>query len=154
MPSFFENAMKHILVCTDGEPHTHRAEEQALELAARSGAAVTGLYVQSTFLKKFTHEIYAVGRNECRDHLDSALKTEGDAALEALGRRCAAAGVAYEARMRQGDVAEEILAESTAGYDLIVMGAKLLDNWRSRLESVNVPVEVFKRATLPMLFVR
>jgi nucleotide-binding universal stress UspA family protein len=56
--------------------------------------------------------------------------------------------------MRQGDVAEEILAESTAGYDLIVMGAKLLDNWRSRLESVNVPVEIFKRAPLPMLFVR
>lgn len=146
--------MRRILVCTDGEPHTLGAEKQAVELAARFGAAVTGLFVQSTFLKKFTHEIYAVGRNECRDHLDSALKAEGEAALEALRQRCATAGVAYEARLRQGDIAEEILSESGRGYDLLVMGAKLLDTWRSRLESVNVPLEVFKRAPLPMLFVR
>lgn len=146
--------MKRILICTDGEPHTHGAEQQAVKLAVRFGATVTGLFVQSTFLKKFTHEIYAVGRNECRDHLDSELRAEGEAALEALAQRCAAAGVAYEARLRQGDIAEEIISEAGSGYDLLVMGAKLLDTWRSRLESVNVPLEVFKRAPLPMLFVR
>lgn len=48
--------MKRILVCTDGEPHALGAENQTGELAARFGSAVTGLFVQSTFLKNFTHE--------------------------------------------------------------------------------------------------
>jgi len=147
--------MKTILVCTDGEEHTLKAEEHAVDLAQLLGAAVTGLYVQSTFLRKFTHEIYAVNRNECREHLDTELRREGTAALEALGRRCADRGISYEPRMRQGDVADEILEEASAGiYDLMVMGAKLLSSWRGRLESVNVPLDVFKRAPLPMLFVR
>jgi len=146
--------MKRILVCTDGEPHTLDAENRALELAAQSGAAVTGLYVQSTHLEKFTHEIYAVGRNECRAHLDRELQAQGSAALDALGRRCAERGIPFEARMRRGDVADEIVSESSAGYDLLVMGAPRLEGWRSRLESVNAPLAVFKRAPLPMLFVR
>ena len=56
--------MKRILVCTGSEPHTLGVENPAVELAARFGAAVTGLFVQSTFLKKFTHEIYAQYANE------------------------------------------------------------------------------------------
>ncbi len=90
--------MERILVCTDGEGHTVKAEEHAVALAVRFGAAVTGLYVQSTFLTKFTHEIYAVNRNECREHLDEALRREGLAALEALGRRCSERGVTYESQ--------------------------------------------------------
>jgi nucleotide-binding universal stress UspA family protein len=146
--------MKRILVCTDGEPHTIGAEGHTLDLAAQSGAAVTGLYVQSTFLEKFTHEIYAVGRNECRAHLDREILAQGQAALDALGRRCAERGIPFEARMRQGDVADEIVGEASTGYDLLVMGARRHESWRSRLESVNVPLAVFKRAPLPMLFVR
>ncbi|MFH0824591.1 MAG: universal stress protein [Pseudomonadota bacterium] len=147
--------MERILVCTDGEEHTVKAEKQAVELAERFGATVTGLYVQSTFLTKFTHEIYAVNRNECRRHLDDALRTEGLAALEALGGRCSERGVPYESKIREGDIAEEIVQEASEGaYDLLVMGAKLLDTWRDRLESFNVPQAVFRQAPLPMLFVR
>jgi nucleotide-binding universal stress UspA family protein len=147
--------MKRILVCTDGEEQTKRAEEQALVLAELFSAHVTGLYVQSTHLSKFTHEIYAVNRNECRDHLDAELQKEGAAALIALGRKCASRGILYEPRMRQGDVAEEIISEASQGsYDLLIMGAKLLSSWRERLESINVPLHVFKRSPVPMLFVR
>lgn len=147
--------MQRILVCTDGEEHTLKAEEHAIVLAERFGASVMGLYVQSPFLKKFTHEIYAVNRNECRQHLDDALRREGLLALEAFGRRCAKRGLSYFSRIREGDIVEEIVDEaSTGGYDLLVMGAKLLDTWRSRLESVNIPLAVFKRAPIPMLFVR
>lgn len=39
--------MKHILVCTDGEKHTLKAEEQAIQLAQTFGAEITGVYVQS-----------------------------------------------------------------------------------------------------------
>jgi len=147
--------MKRILVCTDGEDHSTRAEEHAILIAAAFGASITGLYVRSTHLTKFTHEIYAVGRNECRDHLDAQLAKEGTAALDALGRRCIERGVSYESKMLQGDIAEEIVKEaSESPYDLLVMGTKLLGNWRERIESANVPLQVFKRAPLPTLFVR
>jgi nucleotide-binding universal stress UspA family protein len=147
--------MKLILVCTDGEEHTVKAEEHAMVLAKQFGARLTGLYVQSPFLKKFTHEIYAVNRNECARHLDEALHNEGVLALECLGQRCAENGVSYDSQMREGDIVEEIIDEAShGGYDLLIMGAKLLDTWRSRLESVNVPLAVFKRSPIPMLFVR
>jgi nucleotide-binding universal stress UspA family protein len=146
--------MKRVLVCTDGEPHSLRAEAHAVELASHAGATVAGLYVQSTFLEKFTHEIYAVGRNECRAHLDREIEAQGRAALEALARRCAERNIPFLARVRRGDVAEEIVSEASAGYDLLVMGAQRHESWRRRLESVNVPLAVFKRAPLPMLFVR
>jgi nucleotide-binding universal stress UspA family protein len=147
--------MQRILVCTDGEEHTLKAQEHAVTLAEQFRASVMGLYVQSPFLKKFTHEIYAVNRNECCQHLDDSLRREGLEALEALQQRCAQRGVTYNSKIREGDIAEEIISEaSTGGYDLLIMGAKLLGNWRERLESVNVPLAVFKRAPIPMLFVR
>lgn len=147
--------MERILVCTDGEEHTVKAEEHAVALAVRFGASLTGLYVQSNFLTKFTHEIYAVNRNECRRHLDDALRNEGLAAIDALGRRCRESGVAYEPKIREGDIAEEIISEASQGaYDLLVMGARLLGSWRERIESFNVAQDVFRRAPLPMLFVR
>lgn len=146
--------MKRILVCTDGEAPAVRAEELALDLAGQGNGAVTGLYVLDPFLKKFTHEIYAVNRNECRAHLDACLLAEGEAALAALATRCAARGVAFEARLRRGDVAEEIVAEAAQGYDLLVLGAPLLDNWRRRLASRDAPRRVFQRVTIPALFVR
>lgn len=147
--------MQRILICTDGEEHSLKAEEHAITLGERFGASVMGLYVQSPFLKKFTHEIYAVNRNECRQHLDDALRREGLLALEALGRRCAERGVTYNSSIREGDIVEEIVSEASTGrYDLLIMGAKLLGTWRERLESVNIPLAVFKLAPIPMLFVR
>jgi nucleotide-binding universal stress UspA family protein len=147
--------MNRILVCTDGEPHSRKAEEQAVVMAELFGAEVTGLYVQSTFLRKFTYEIYAVNRNECSAHLDAELRREGIAALEALGDRCATHGVSYKSLIRQGDIAQEILAEANSGlYDLLILGAKVLSTWRERIESVNLPQAVFKGSRLPTLFVR
>lgn len=146
--------MKRILVCTDGEEPAVRAEEQALAIAALSGGSVTGLYVLDPFLKKFTNEIYAINRNECRDHLDAELRREGEAALLALAERCRTRGVPFQAKMRHGGVAEEIVAEAAEGHDLLVMGAKLLGSWREKLESCNAPRDVFKKSSIPMLFVR
>lgn len=147
--------MKNILVCTDGEEHTQKAIEKAMEIAKPFGARLTGLYVLSPYLKKFTHEIYAVGRDECRDHLDASLAKEGGEALAVFEWMCGHAGVACRTLMRNGEVADEIVAEAVeGGYDMIVMGAKLLKNLMERIESVNVPQDVFKRCPIPMLFVR
>lgn len=147
--------MQRILLCTDGEEHTRAAEDLALQLAKQFRATLVGLYVLDPFLKKFTHEIYAVNREACREYLDRALTEEGNRALEALRARSAAAGVAFEAKRRCGPPEEEILQEVQEGaYDLLVMGARLLKTWRERWESVNLPQKIFLKAPIPMLFVR
>lgn len=147
--------MKSILISTDGEEHSIKAEEYAVVLASCIPASLTGLYVESTFLHKFVHEIYAVGRNECKDHLDRSIHNEGIEALAALGRRCSSHGVSLRSKVRKGDIAEEILAEiSEFEYDLVIMGAKLLTSWKVKLESVNVSLDIFKLSPIPVMFVR
>jgi nucleotide-binding universal stress UspA family protein len=150
-----EETVKRILLCTDGEEQTRKAEEYAFMLAEQSGALIVGLYVVDPFLKKFTDEIYAVNRDECRDHLDKSLLDQGRLALESLSTRSKVIGVSFNSKIRYGDPAEEILKELAEGdYDILIMGAKLLKGWKQRFESVNLPKKIFKEAPLPVLFVR
>ena len=72
----------HILFCVDGEPHTEKALRHALLLTGALSANLTALHVVDPYLEKYTHEIYAVGRNECRAHLDQSLRKEGLSALK------------------------------------------------------------------------
>jgi len=147
--------MQHILVCTDGEEHSITAETESILLARALAASITGLYVLSPYLKKFTDEIYAVGRNECRDHLDRELYRVGSEALASFSSRCATANIEYASLIRYGYVADEIIAEASTGtYRMLIMGAKLLTTWRERLVSMNVTADVFKKSPIPMYFVR
>lgn len=147
--------MQKILICTDGEDHTQAAENMALLMAKQFQATLVGLYVIDPFLKKFTHEIYAVNREACRDHLDRLLHQEGSQALKALQEKCAGEEVAFQGKMRHGPPEDEILLEvQEQDYDLLIMGAKLLKTWRERWESVNLPKKIFLQVPIPMLFVR
>ena len=147
--------MRTILLCTDGEEQTRKAEDLALSLAKQFQARLVGLFVVDPFLQKFTHEIYAVGREACREHIDRALREQGGKALEALGEKCRAAGIEFEAKIRCGPPDEEILGEIAGrGYDLLIMGSRLLKTWRERWESVNLPQKIFSQAPIPVLFVR
>ncbi len=156
MPIYFGGGtVQKILVCTDGTELARKAEDLALTLASRFQAQLTGLYVVDPFLKKFTHEIYAVNREACRDHLDKLLLQEGEQSLAALQARSASTGVVFIPKIRHGPPEEEILQEiQEGGYHLLIMGAKLLQSWRERLESVNLPKKIFSQAPIPMLFVR
>ena len=51
---------------------TRKAEDLAFRLARQFQAHLVGLFVVDPFLQKFTNEIYAVGREACRDHIDSS----------------------------------------------------------------------------------
>lgn len=147
--------MQNILLCTDGEEHTRKAEDLALRLARQFQARLVGLFVIDPFLQKFTSEIYAVNREACREHLDRCQQEDGAQALGALEARAAAQGVAFAPKTLSGPPEEEILQEIQEGsYDLLVMGAKLLATWRERWESVNLPKKIFLQAPIPMLFVR
>lgn len=147
--------MKKILLCTDGEEHTRKAEKMALSLARQYGATLIGLYVVDPFLKKFTNEIYAVNRDECRDHLDRMLREQGEGAMNSLIERSRSEGVEFRSKIRYGSPEEEILQEAAEGsYDILIMGSKLLKGWRQRMESVNLPRKIFAAAPIPVLFAR
>ncbi len=147
--------MQTLLLCTDGEEHTRKAEDQAFRLAQQFQARLVGFFVVDPFLQKFTHAIYAIGREACQEHLDRALREQGETALEALRERSKGEGITFEAKIRCGPPEEEILQEIQEGcYDLLIIGAKLLKTWRERWESVNLPKKIFLQAPIPVLFVR
>lgn len=148
-------SISKILICTDGEDHTSRAEDYAIALGKKFQAEIIGLYVINPFLKKFTNEIYAINRDECREHLDRSLKNEGETALMNLSRKAETEGVTIYIKMRYGDPEEEILNEiKDVKYDIVVMGGKLLKGWKERFESFNLSERVLKKSPLPVLIAR
>lgn len=144
-----------MLLLTDGESHTAKAEEYALTLAAALSAELVALYVVDPFLKRFTHEIYAVNRDECRAHLDNALAAEGEAGLAQFADKAARAGVAIRTLIFYGSpeqvVADEVVA---GGYDMVILGAKHLEGWWQRFESCNLPGRIFRSVDCPLLVVK
>ncbi len=147
--------ISNILICTDGEEHSAIAEDYALTLSKKFNAALTGLYVVDPFLKKFTNEIYAINRDECREHLDKSLKNEGQTALNNLALKAESENIDITIKMRYGDPEEEILSEmKDVKYDIVLMGGKLLKGWKERFESFNLSERVFKKSPLPVLIVR
>lgn len=145
--------MQRILLCVDGEPSTEKALRHALTLTAALGADLTAIYVVDPYLEKYTHEIYAVGRNECRAHLDQCLRQEGAAALAAFAKQAGAAGIAAATELADGDRAT-VIAARAPDFDLIVTGGKVLYGWYRRFESRNLPEQLFRRLAVPLLVVR
>lgn len=147
--------IKKILFCTDGEQHTHKAEIYAVTIAKLSGAELVGLYVVNPFMKKFTNEIYAVNRNECRAYLDKSLQKEGENALEVFAKKAETEGINAVTKMRYGYPEEEIIKEiKEDSYDMVVMGGKLLKGWKERFESFKLPETITKVSPVPVLLAR
>lgn len=144
-----------LLLLTDGESHTAKAEAYALTLAAALSAELVALYVVDPFLKRFTHEIYAVNRDACRAHLDEALAAEGKAGLARFADKAAAAGVTITTLIRNGPP-EQVVADEVAagGYGLLILGAKHLENGWQRFESCNLPERIFRSVDCPLLAVK
>ena len=147
--------IKKILLCTDGEEHSDKAEKHAVMLAKISGAELVGLYIVNPFLKKFTNEIYAVNRNECRAYLDRSLKKEGENALGVFSQKAENEGISVITKMKYGYPEEEIINEINEDcYDMVVMGSKLLQGWKERFESFKLPEAVIKKSPVTVLLVR
>lgn len=147
--------MVKILLCTDGGAQSKKAEVYTATLHGGADTSVTALYVVDPFLKKFTHEIYAVNREACRDHLDRSLEAEGRAAIDSFKRDAEEHKIAVMGKLRYGDPVEEILKEvEENAYDLVVMGSKVLKGWKERFESFKLTERVFKKCPIPLLVVR
>jgi nucleotide-binding universal stress UspA family protein len=147
-------SFSRILLCLDGEPHSEVACARALDLA-HDGAALDALYVVDPYLKKFTTEIYAANRDECRAHLDRSLAAEGDAALDAFIAQAQAAGISVGRLLQHGEPEAVIPQLATAGgYDLIVLGGKRFSGRYERWTSRDLPGRLDGKFAVPVLLCR
>ncbi|MBS3936604.1 MAG: universal stress protein [Sulfuritalea sp.] len=143
-----------ILLCVDGEPHTETACRCALDLAG-AGAALDALYVVDPYLKKFTNEIYAINRDECRAHLDRSLAAEGEAALDAFVARAQTAGIAVGRLLQYGEP-EIVIPQRVAagGYQLVILGGKRFGGRYERWTSRDLPGRLDGKLAAPVLLCR
>lgn len=144
-----------ILLCVDGETHTETAVALGFDLARTYGARLDMLYVIDPFLKKFTNEIYAINRDECREHLDRSLAAEGEAALDKLMARAVDAGLAI-GRLLEAGLPEEVIPHlvKIGGYDLVVMGGKRFSGRYERWTSRDLPARLDGKLGAPVLLAR
>jgi len=147
--------MKNIILCIDGEAGTKKAISYAIEITRASNGVLTALHVINPFLKKFADEIYAVGRNEYRDHIDEALRKEAEDIISGFRAAADVSGISYHVIVRYGPPEEEITKEvSENAYDLLILGAQQRTTFQAKMRSFNLPRKIFKDLKIPTLFVK
>jgi len=153
-----ENAqavMKNIILCIDGEAGTKKAISYAIEITRASNGVLTALHVINPFLKKFADEIYAVGRNEYRDHIDTSLRKEAEEIIGGFKSTADLRGISYNVILRYGPPEEEIIKEvSENAYDLLILGAQQSNTFKAKMRSFNLPRKIFNDLKIPTLFVK
>lgn len=148
--------LRRILLCIDGEEHTDKAIDYALDISKTTGANLAVLHVIDGFLleKRISHEIYATGRNEYRAYVKKELQKLADKYLAAFKERAEEAGVEFETRLRSGHPVEEVLGEiEEKDYDLVILGGKG-DQGFWELKSRNLPLKVFRKSKASIMVVR
>lgn len=136
-----------ILVPTDGTTAAASAIDEAVELAALSGATVVGLYVVDTRDYNTLPESKWLGVQE---ELDAA----GERALSAVEDRATSAGVHARTELRRGVPHQEILdCADEEDVDVIVMATHGRRGVRRFLLG-SVTENVLRQATVPVFVVR
>ncbi len=144
-----------ILLATDGKPHSCRAEEWAFGIVRAFDIPLTVLHVRDPYLKQFYNEIYAQGRQQYIDHVDSELEKACEEIRANIDTRAQLYRIEYRFMERYGDPAEEIIAEVSEGdYDLLVVGGKRLSGLKA-FRSWNLPARLSARlGSVSLLIVR
>jgi nucleotide-binding universal stress UspA family protein len=135
--------MKQILVATDGSDTGRYALEEAVELAAASGAALTVVYVRHAPLPVLGEPVYQRSLSVELAHANEAL-----AIAKGLAHT---AGVEAEAEVLEGDPAKLIVELARLrDVDLIVVGSRGLGAMRGALLG-SVSRAVLQHADRPVL---
>jgi nucleotide-binding universal stress UspA family protein len=131
---------RRVLVATGGSPWSEAAVDHAIELARVQHLEVCLLYVDQR-------------RSRRMDSLFS-LTSDGKNVLALAEARAVAAGVSYEARLAQGDVATTILATAAEQQcDVIILGSRGLTGFK-RLMLGSTSNAVSATAPIPVLIVK
>lgn len=139
-------AIKKILIATDGSDYTKEAVSYGLWLAKELGAEVTALYVidQTSFVS-FPMDSSIVS-------VYSLLENEGKRAVDEVRQEGDAAGVKVTPMVLEGSPTRKIV-ETAAGFDLVVLGT-LGRSALTKLFMGSVAERVTRFAPCPVLVVR
>jgi nucleotide-binding universal stress UspA family protein len=142
---------KKILVPTDGSSQAAHAAKTAAQLAKSQGAQIVGVYVIDPFPYIGIGDASAVG---LQAYLAEAKSAAGQA-LDALGKACAAEGVAFAGDTIERNVVYEGILEtaSAEGCDLIVMGSHGHRGIKALILG-SVAQKVLTHATVPVLIAK
>jgi nucleotide-binding universal stress UspA family protein len=147
--------VKNIILCVDGEAGTKKAICYAVEITRACKGVLTVLHVMNPYLKKFADEIYAVGRNEYRDHIDTSLRKEAEEIIGGFKSTADLSGISYNVIVRYGPPEEEIIKEVSENvYDLLILGAQQSTTFKAKMRSFNLPGKIFNDLKIPTLFVK
>jgi len=122
-----------ILLAVDGEPHTNEAVCWALDLALGLDATLNAVHVRDPYLKQFSTEIYAQGREEYLEHVSQCLEETAQMARasfestvkEYLEARRDAKEPDWTFDVLDGDPAEQLAAHIRRGeYSMLVIGRR------------------------------
>lgn len=112
--------VKKILVATDSSEHSVRAIACAVELARRFKAEIELFHVIYLSGMFYAADLYSY-TNAINDNQPEQLAEQ---AMEQTLSKVNIDGVVIKKKIATGHPATEILAESTRGFDLIVMGSR------------------------------
>jgi nucleotide-binding universal stress UspA family protein len=147
--------MKHFILGIDGEQWTEKAILYALEITQAFKGNLTVIHVIDPYLKKFADEIYAVGRDEYRYHIDKCLASEADKIINGFKTIAEPYGLSCHMIVRYGSPEEEILNEiSQNSYDLLIIGKKQANTFQAKIGSFHLPRKIFSNVKIPILFVQ
>jgi nucleotide-binding universal stress UspA family protein len=142
---------KKILVPTDGSSQAALAASTAAQLAKSQGAQIVGVYVIDPFPYIGIGDASAVG---LQAYLTEAKAAAGQA-LDAVGKVCAAEGVAFAGDTIERNVVYEGILETAAaeGCDLVVMGSHGRQGIKALILG-SVAQKVLTHAKVPVLIVK
>lgn len=115
--------IRSILVALDDTEGAQRARDLAIDLARRTGAALTAATVLDWPHVKDAHEAVPAGAAAFKERRDAARAKRAEEEAEAAFAACAAAaGETPFARLRLTDAPEPALLAAGAAHDLVVIG--------------------------------
>jgi nucleotide-binding universal stress UspA family protein len=143
----------------DGESNTDEAVCWALDLALGLGMTLNPVHIRDPYLKQFSNEIYAQGREEYLEHVAQCLDETAQMARasfestvsEYLERRSDAKEPDWTFDVLDGDPAEQLTAQIKGGeYSLLVLGRRRRTRFAAlnsrdlaeRLSSVGISVPI------------
>lgn len=116
-----DNTVK-ILLALDAST---KAMDEAIRLAVERSASLVGLFVLDATWNDYIGHDWLSGSNARAGFLEYILDEEkrlAEATLHDFESRARAAGVKFETKTAAGNIVEQVLAELSEGYDLLVLG--------------------------------
>ncbi|HEY3273227.1 MAG TPA: universal stress protein [Methanocella sp.] len=142
-----------MLIATDGSKSSNKAIDYAINIAAKTGAEVLGLYV----INMKSLELFALGHHDnvaSYEDENAKLRREGEEALAYLKEQGAKAGVKVSAIIARGYPVDEIIKTAEKeNVSMIIVG----NIGKTGLEHMllgSVSESVVRKATRPVLVVR